>query len=456
VNRKRGRISRRPLRGIALVLLSLLLVSSLPGCSTVRAPVLTDLQNVSAREIVILVPGMTGTQLRERDSGHVVWGDSHSLLAPKDGGRAMALSIDDPQGSAARLEPFSPVYKLSMLGITREIYGPLARLFDANGYRTGALNAPDAGGNFFFFNYDWRLSAAHAARSLTVRLEALQRAGDGGPLRVTLICQSSAALIGRYLVKYGAVSLEQAESGEVATPGNVTVSKLIMVGASNGGALRVLRQMNEGRSYVRLFGRRMQPETLFTMPSLYEGLPVYEQQLFYDSEGRLLDVDLFDAASWEQYAWSIFAPKTRQRIARPEWTELIGDDTARRDYLQSMLDRARRLHALLSADPPDFEPPRYYSFQNNSSDTGERALLVERKGGWETLFLDHRTVQRVSELLELAAAPGDTHATVRSQEWLSPKERSALAHPAVYTAGGHFDVILDPGLQEQLLKFLLE
>jgi hypothetical protein len=71
------------------------------------------------------------------------------------------------------------------------------------------------------------------------------------------------------------------------------------------------------------------------------------------------------------------------------------------------------------------------------------------------LFPDERRVRRDPILSALATDPGDGHATLDSQQWLSPGEHAALARPPVYVrGGGHFELILAPAAQRYLLEFL--
>ena len=94
--------------------------------------------------------------------------------------------------------------------------------------------------------------------------------------------------------------------------------KLILVGSSNGGGLRILRELDRGRNYISLIGRRWHPETLFTFPAIYQDLPVYRRDLFLDADGRELEIDLFDAESWRRHGWSVFSRAARRRLAKAE------------------------------------------------------------------------------------------------------------------------------------------
>jgi hypothetical protein len=457
IARRRRPTALRLLGLASLTVATLVALVGLDGCSSAREPLLTELRDAPRRHPVVLIPGITGSQLRDRESGEVHWGNTKRLFFPKDGGYMLAVHVEDPLAEAARIEAFAPILQLRVLGLfKKEIYGSLLRLMERNGYQRGELSAPRSGDDFFFFDYDWRLGTEQAIRGLAEQLEALHRARGEQLTRVTLIGQSNAALIARYFVKYGAASLEQAEAGVVALPRGVVVDKLILVGTSNGGSLRVLHEMNHGRRYVPPVGRRVRQETLFAFPSMFESLPIYEPRLFFGESGELLDVDLFDAANWERYEWSIYGPTVRKRLSRPNLPPKFGDADARRAYLERRLNHSRRLHRLLQADPPSFEPPRYYLIQNAFRGTGERALLVKKQDRWRTLFHDDGAVRNDPYLRSLAEAPGDGHATLRSQNWLSPREREAVARPTAYIEGGHFEIILEPPSHRRILDDLLD
>jgi len=427
------------------------------GCSSGHQPIAVELRDARTRDPVILIPGITGSQLRLRDSGELIWGSGKLLIKPRDGGYGAALSVDDPLRDALRAEAFAPVLELRLLGIVRKpVYGPLVQLMHDNGYRLGDLDAPRGGDSFFVFDYDWRLGAEHASRRLALQLEALARARGDAPTRVTLICQSNAALIARFVARYGAASLTEAEAGAGSPPSGVSIEKLILIGTSNGGSLRLLHEMNRGRRYVPLIGRKILPETLFAFPAMFDNLPAYDPRPFFDERGETLDVDLFDAANWERYGWSIYSPSARRRLARADLPDKFGDEASRRAYLARRLGEASLLHRLLQADPAGFEPPRIYMIQNAYYPTPDRALLLRDEDGFRTLFHNDRRVRRDPHLRSLAEAPGDGHATLRSQRWMSARELASLARPVTYIEDSHFELILDATTRRHVLEFLVD
>jgi hypothetical protein len=237
------------------------------------------------------------------------------------------------------------------------------------------------------------------------------------------------------------------------------VTSIVLVGSSNGGSLRILRELDRGRRYIALVGRRWQPETLFTFPSLFEDLPAYRDDLFVGGDGEPLDVDLYDAASWTRYGWSAFSEAARRRLARERAGSAFGTEAQRVDYLRTTLERAQRLHRTLRANVRWSRVPRYHLIQGRSDPlTPERAVLIRdragdletghdepvSRGSWRLLFAGDGEIDRDPRLRALVASAGDGHATIESQRWLAPEETAALAGPTVYVPGAHFEMILTP------------
>ena len=424
----------------------------------------------AGRTPVVVVPGVTGTQLRDPTSRELIWGSSRQLFRPRDGGYALALplAIGEPDGasepihSQANFEPVGPVWQLRLPGWTKMIYLPLRKRFEATGFRLGELTTPTPADDLFFFNYDWRHGNQDAVRRLDRQLEALSEARGG--LEVDLICQSNAAKICRWLVKYGTLDVEAAEAGATAGYGveggargrrGYTIRKLILVGSSNNGALRVLQLLNQGRKYIPVFGRRLFPETFFTIRPLFEDLPADRDDLFFDASGKTLPIDLFEASNWAKYGWSIFGRAAIERLRKNPRADLFGEQQDRLDYLRRQLHQARRLQLLLGRDVKNFPTVRYYRLENTSSATIDRALLVQERGEWRTYFLGDAKVDRDPVLRALAWTPGDGHAGLASQRGLSVQEEAAVAG-IVQVEGGHFNAIIHPKSLDAILAFMAD
>jgi hypothetical protein len=419
------------------------------GCATTTVePVLPELQVLERRTPVVVVPGITGTVLENAETGETLWGNFRTLLRPPDGGYAIALPIT---GGPAPVEavPAGPVMRIDYVVGRKTVYDTVARLMVSNGYVQGDLALPRPGENFFFFAYDWRRSNVESARELVRHIENLAAAGEQA---VDLVCQSNATHICRWALKYGDVSLEEAESGIRRTSAAVSIRKVVFVGTAHGGSIRILREMDRGRRYIPLVGGLWAPEVFFTFESLYQDLPVYRSDLFFDSRGELLDVELFDAESWVRFEWSVFSPRVARRLGAR--ADLFGTREDRIEWLQTSLDRAVRFHRLLDGDIP--VSAALYSIQNLYTPTPDRAMLEVRDGEWATRFTRDREIDGDPRRSALASQPGDGHANVYSQRWLSASELEAMAERTSYFDGGHFEIITLPAAQRRLLEMLAE
>lgn len=437
------------LAGFALLAGCLLLAACSGAPRPVAAP---SAGGGEVRVPVVLVPGITGSVLRDRESGEVLWGLGPEVIRPKDGGYALARPIGLPLDHPTRLEAGGVIHEMELFGglLEKPIYGPVLDTFEANGWTLGDLDRPTPQADAYAFGYDWRADNVHSAGVLLGHLRRLARAREESPLVVDLVCQSNGAHICRYLAKYGDADLHEAEAGTAAPPAEVRIRKLVLVGTSNGGSLRILREVHRGRRYVPLIGRRMLPETLFTFPAIFQDLPAYRPQPLVDESGRLLDLDLFDAESWVVHGFSVFRPAPRRRMA--ERPDLFGSEDERIAHLRRSLDRARRLHRLLGCDVEGFHT-RTYLIQNGFAPTPELAVLPE--GGPRLLFTGDRRLRDRPFLRRLVTAPGDGHATIRSQQALSPQERRALGAPVFFVRGAHFELILEPASLRRMVEFLL-
>ncbi len=436
--------------------LPLLFVAALAvACRGAPPPVVAGLPAAVGASVVVLVPGITGSVLEDETTGKVAWGSAASLFLPHDGGRGLALPV---VGSAARALVAREVIAdipLAFGAWKKEVYGPIVDLMAANGLPTGNLLRPRARDRFFVFPYDWRQDNITTAEELGQRLEELAALRPGGPLRVSLLCQSNGAHICRWLAKAGRASLEEVERGEPKPLAGVELERLILIGTSNGGSLRILREMNRGRSYVPVVGRRWEPEALFTMPALYQDLPFDSRELFVDEAGQPLAVDLYEAENWWRYGWSIWGKETAARLRRDPFAAL-GSEAQRREFLVQALDRARRFHRLLERDSSLKLQPRLYLLQSLSTPTAHQAVLTLQKGRWHTFFTGDRWLEERPRLAARVTRPGDEHATQESQLALSPQEQAAMAEPPFYVDGAHFEMILEHRTLEKLVGILSE
>lgn len=384
----------------------------------------------SERGIVVFVPGITGTTMRDRETGRVAWGDFRSLFLPADGGYAIAMPLG---GAEDRLEPGEPILRIGSLPkARRDVYLPVVLAYEKAGYRRGE--------DLLLFGYDWRRDSIENARLLARKLDAIAAADSARPIH--LVCQSNATYLCRWALRYGDVSLDDAEAGVRARP-NARVVSVTMLATANGGGIRILRELNRGRRYVAFIGRRFRPEVFFTCESLYQDLPAGRGDLFVDEDGQPLDIDLFDARNWKTYGWAIFGHDAARRAAGAP--DIFGDESTQLAALERWLDRAKRMHAALLDDAAPWpDGVRLVSIQGQSYPTISRVVVMRDGGAWKTLFLGDRELEGHPALDGLLSEPGDIHASVRSQQTLAPSELRALGDATHHVEGDHLGIAHQP------------
>lgn len=423
-------------------------------CGPAAPPVMAQAEISSDLVPVVFVPGVTGVGLRHRVTGKAVWGRGNDMLGPHDRGHGTARPLFEGRGGPD-LVPDGVILNLRLLGFWRiRVYQPFLDMFESNGYQFGDLEHPRSTDDVFFFSYDWRQDNVDSAALLAEQLEGLRQIRGEENLRVNLICQSNGAHICRYFTKYGALDLAKAEAGERRVEEQLEVDRLILVGSSNGGSIRILRELNRGRRYIPGIGRFWSPETLFSYLSLYQDLPAYTKDLFVDAGGQAMAVDLFAAENWRKFGWSVFQPEVRKLLTGKRSEPWFGTEEERMQFLQNQLDRARRFHKVLEQDVEGFGSTRYYLIMNTHNETSSRAVLFEKDGRWQSAFEDDNWVQRDPVLRTAVITHGDGHATTRSQEWLSAQERGRIAADPIDVEGTHRRIVLQAATHRALLDIL--
>jgi hypothetical protein len=257
------------------------------------------------RTPVVLVPSVFGTRLVGVD-GRSVWGSLRRLYT-RPGLTASARPTDLLTGF--RLIP--GLYEYDCFG------GLLRFLQDAGGYRRGE--------DLHVLDYDWRTGIADGAAALAALIDRLRGAGDE---KVDLVCMSSGGLVARYYQAYGGAPLTDG-APEPTGAGAACVRRTVYIGAPHLGSFSAVADANNGFRFAPL-GRTFTAEEVCGLQVNWDALPHPGTPLFVDEQGRILDLDRHDAATW-------------RRLRMP---------AGRVPGLQHMLTRARRLRAALDAAGP--------------------------------------------------------------------------------------------------------
>ncbi len=454
------------------------------GCSTkLRGPDLGGLYDREAqhhgaeRNPVIVIPGILGSRLVDRESGRVVWGafaGDYADPGRPDGARLVALPMREGVPLAQLGDEVSPDgaldrLRVSLLGLPLELdaYVNILGTLGVGGYRDeflGKAGAVDYGGEHytcFQFDYDWRRDVTETAQRLHefilqkkayVEAEHARRFGPGGrPVRFDIVAHSMGGLVARYYLLHGPAGLP--DDGPIPAPGwegARHVERVILVGTPGAGSVKALRQLVEGVSFAP-FLPKYEAAVIGTMPAVYQLLPRPRHRRVVDASDRGRPVgDILDAALWERLGWGLASPDQDDvlEVLLPD----VDDPAARRrialDHLRKCLARARRLAEALDAPATRPDGLELYLFAGDAVPTD--AILAVDSGSGRITVAGHEpgdgTVTRSSALLDERLAGSWTPGLMTPIAW---------THVS-FLFTDHLGMTRDPAFSDNVLYLLLE
>ena len=411
-------------RGSATI--AALMLLQLTACAPMNRPDLHRLyassHKGSGQPPVIVVPGLMGSRLRDRDSGEEVWpGPTSALLFSSYD--QLALEIDP-----ATLEPLPDrleAYDITDKAAGRDFYASVLRVLeDAGQYsRAEPGDAVVAGHRYYYvFPYDWRRDNALSARRLSEFIERV-RADHGDPgLKVDIVAHSMGGLIARYYLRYGGVDTLDDNAFPVSMAGAQRVRRVVLLGTPNLGSVEAVQRLITGQP---IGWGRVSPEVLATMPSIYQLLPHAITDWIMTADGRPLHRDQFDIEVWRRFQWAVFDPAERTRIRGRISSQGAADAhlaTLER-YFEKRLERARRFSWSLTV--PLHDPLPLIVFGGDCDLTPAR-LVVEEVAGESLLRLHPSAIAKPVAGIDYSALmlePGDgtvTKASLLGRDALDP------------------------------------
>lgn len=415
---------------------------------------------------IIIIPGLTGSELVNRSTGKTAW---FRTSRAKDDDVRLPMS-----GNLARnRDNLIAGDIIREVRITRllpeiEIYDRLIdSLQKTGGYREAkweSATRADAQDTFFVFAYDWRRDNVENARLLVQKIDALKRRLRQPNQKFNIVAHSMGGLISRYAAMYGNSDIP-AGKPKPTWAGAKHFDKIFLLGTPNEGSLRSLDALMNGVSYIggglKLpFVQDLTRFDIFTIPSIFQLLPHETTLIAYDDELKPLKLDIYNPATWDEYDWAIwkdpdFAKKfsaTEQRNARP--------------YFLAALARAKRFQEALNANSTATVPVSFYLMGAQCKDTLNAMVIRrnEKKDRWITLFkadtFTNSAGQKITgeQLKPLLFSEGDSVVPRRSLEASTIKGNGlANALPIVselYQCESHSKLVTNPTIQQQLFALL--
>ncbi|MCH8011731.1 MAG: hypothetical protein IIA61_07270 [Candidatus Marinimicrobia bacterium] len=313
---------------------------------------------------VIIIPGAMGTQLMDPQTGKVVWGKildlkamnpHEALINPQVDGLEFPIDARPIHENRDRLVPISELTSFQMINRILEVkvYRKLFKSLSSCGLKEGNIRQCSIDANLFFFPYDWKRDPVESAILLGERIDEIKRVYKNPGLKVTLIAHSMGGMIAKYYLMYGKkdVITNVSELDQLPEPdysGARNVDKVFFLGTPHQGSAHAFKALHEGE-YLMPFVSASSWAT-FTMPAIYEMLPLDSKSLFVDPLGNPVALDVFDIETWTQYGIGIFSesewesferecailfPNRSPDLAHEKWLDF-------RDFVQAALERGKR------------------------------------------------------------------------------------------------------------------
>ncbi|MDH4167532.1 MAG: hypothetical protein OEV90_14125 [Gammaproteobacteria bacterium] len=439
---------------------------ALAGCAAVDRPRLAAMYGSVSRPgdqpPLILIPGAFGSSLRKRSSGREIWPASDSMLLFGNY-RELELPIDP-----ATLEPDAQnaeAYAVFRTGLGRDFYGGVIdTLQRVGGYERCLPGVPPRNGpgcGLYLYLYDFRLDGVRAARGLAELIARIRQDCGDPRLKVDVVAHSGGGMIARYFVRHGTRGLPPTGMLEPTYEGAAAIRRLLLVGTPSLGTLQPVLSLLRGEE-IGL--RRIPPEIVATCPGITEMMPHPAVPWLIDVQGKSVDADLYDIATWRDFGWSLFDPNI---AARTISTHGGGAEGRRhlnllREYLARNLQRGRAFASSFATQPDPRDVPTWV-FGGDCAPTLARLVLESIDGRYHAR-------ERVADIAAPAARdyerlmhePGDlvvTRSSLLGRRTLDvaaprgPEESLRIAH-ALFFCEQHQKLVGNASFQDNLLHAL--
>ncbi|MET0752894.1 MAG: hypothetical protein ABWZ66_05955 [Pyrinomonadaceae bacterium] len=429
-------------------------------------PTPTAVVNPTGKAPIIIIPGLTGSQLVNSKTGGLVW-----FKPTRDKEDDLRLPIS-PNLARNRdnLVPKDIIREIKLLKFLpeTEIYETLISAIEKRGYTEGKWDNPTIKGyedTFYVFAYDWRLDNVENARLLIKKIENLKRVLKRPNIKFNVIAHSMGGLIARYASMYGNADLP-AGKPKPTWAGAKNFGKIFLLGTPNEGSVDALDALLNGFSYIGgglnlPFVQNLSKFDLFTIPSMYQLLPHNGTLTAYDENLKPLTLDIFDEKTWETYDWSIWKDDDFAKKFSP------AEQKVAKAYFLAALSRAKRFQEALDANTSDKIAVPMYLIGAECRDTLNGFVVYKdaKKNRWKTSFkadsFERSTGEKVpaEELKKLLYTMGDGVVPKRSLAaetlmQISGKKVLPITSEILFCEG-HTKLVTSPDVQDKLFTLLM-
>jgi len=417
---------------------------------------------------VILIPGLTGSELRHKVTNEKVW---FKTFKSKSEDLRLPL-VADPTESRDDLIATDALreVKIGILPAFDVYAGFIKMMAERGGYHEEDWETGSDEGfqnALYIFAYDWRLDNVENARLLLRKVKDLKRRLKKPDLKFDIVAHSMGGLISRYAAMYGDVDLPGA--GRKPRPtwaGASHFDKIILLGTPNEGSANSLNAFVNGYSIgsVRLdlpFVQDSSKFMVFTIPAAYQLLPAPGTLRAFDEKLEPLFIDIYDPKVWSKYGWNVINDK--QFASKFNASERKLSPV----YFRAALGRAKRFHEALAVAEGKTGDVSFYILGSDCKTALDSIVIYrdEKANEWKTLFRPNGFTRsdglkiKADELKKLMLAPGDGIVTKRSLEAVTESENSGMSSiigtsAAQFACAEHTKLAANARIQDQIIGIL--
>lgn len=415
------------------------------------------------RNPIILIPGLTGSELKHKVTGEKVW---FKALKPKseDLRLPISTSIDKMQDD---LIPGDIIREVK-IGVfpAADVYGGFIRAMEMRaGYHEESWKDPSVDGDrdaIYVFAYDWRLDNVANAQRLVRDVEALKRKLKRPDLKFDIVAHSMGGIISRYAAMYGDAELATGNRKPVPTwAGAKLFDRVILLGTPNEGAVSSLGSMLNGYTMGGLridlpFIQDSSKFTVFTIPSAYQLLPAPGTFRAFDEKLKPISIDLYDPKMWSKYGWNAIEDEDFAGQF------MLAEQKIATAYFTAALERAKRLHGALAASNGKVGGVSMYLVGSDCKTALDGVVLYQDGKQWKTLVrpkgFTRADGSRVTddELKKVMQSAGDGVVTQRSLESVTRNgaESVLTGQPSKLVCEEHNKLAANARIQDYIISVL--
>lgn len=417
-----------------------------------------DAQNPNQPPIV-LIHGLMGSTLVEKDTGKEFWPGGLGTLAFSEYRELARMRAAEAEGGG--LVPGDLFY-----GVARtDFYGALTDTLENVGRfkrSTPGTRVSDSDRRrYYVLLYDWRKENLVAVRQLHELIDQIRRDYGDPDLPVDILAHSNGGLIANYYLRYGPKDVMTSDEFIPWDEGAHRIRRMVLLGTPSLGAVTSLERLQQG---FKVALRTVPVEVLVTFATPFEALPHPDAPVVYSTEGKPIPFDIYDADAWRVRRWSVFSPEVEARVLADAPDRETGElrMAELQAYFVRHLARARQFQRALSA-PTRADGVEVAVFGGDCTLTPARAVLDRDEKGERLVIRPDQVKAKVPgvDYERLLLQPGDMLVTRDSQlgRGLPPVAGQPSAFfplaQSFFLCETHDQLSVNAYFQNNLLHFLL-